>query len=91
MKKNLSLEDFLLDLQDKGFKFEEDAIGFIYFGKRSTEASDQMVKAAIEITLKTQKSFDASFYVSLLETLIEHKIQTRYHALDYVRKIGLLA
>ncbi|RDI43053.1 DUF6123 family protein [Falsibacillus pallidus] len=91
MKKDLSLGEFLLDMKGRGFKFEQDAIGFIYFGQRSTDASDQLVKFAIEITLKTQKTFDGSFYISLLETLKENEINSRHKALQFVKDIGLLA
>ncbi|WP_433742755.1 DUF6123 family protein [Falsibacillus pallidus] len=91
MKKDLSLGEFLLDMKGRGFKFEQDAIGFIYFGQRSTDASDQLVKSAIEITLKTQKTFDGSFYISLLETLKENEINSRNKALQFVKEIGLLA
>jgi hypothetical protein len=85
-----SLDEYLVYLRDKGFKFEEDVIGFIYFGKQYTAASDQSIKAAIEITLKTQKSFDGSFYISLLETFKRKNIETRKQAYTYVREIGLL-
>ena len=49
-------------LKEKGFNLKEDAIGFIHFGKQYTNASDEITIAAIELTLKTQKEFDGSFY-----------------------------
>ena len=87
MKK--STEDFLIDLENKGFKFQEDAIGFIYFGKKYTDASDELVNSAIEITLKAQKQFDSSFYMSILERLHSQKISTRKEALNWMVTQGL--
>ena len=75
-----TVEEYLHYLEGKGFQFQEDAIGFIYFGKHYTNASDEMINTAIELTLKAQKRFDGSFYVSLLETLISNKINTRKDA-----------
>jgi hypothetical protein len=48
------------------------------------------VNAAIEITLKAQKTFDGSFYISLLENLKHHKIDSKREAEDYATKHGLL-
>ncbi|KIL48879.1 hypothetical protein KP77_20900 [Jeotgalibacillus alimentarius] len=67
MKK--SLDDFVADLHARGFKLDEEAIGFIYFGRKFTGAEDQLIKMAIEVTLKCQKRFDSSFYMSVLEEL----------------------
>jgi hypothetical protein len=87
----LTLDDYLHYLQGKGFQFEEDAIGFIYFGKHYTNASDELVNTAIELTLKAQKSFDGSFYVSLLETLVSNQIKTRKAAIKFLKETELLA
>ncbi|MBS4173215.1 hypothetical protein KHA87_07970 [Bacillus sp. FJAT-49736] len=89
--KELSLDDFLMNLREKGFKFEEDVIGFIYFGKQYTAASDTIIKAAIEITLKTQKKFDGSFYISLLESLKQNNLISKEQAFEYAEKIGLIS
>jgi hypothetical protein len=86
-----TVEEYLHDLQGKGFHFQEDAIGFIYFGKHYTNASDEIIITVIELTLKAQKSFDGSFYLSLLETLTANKINTRDAALLYVKEKQLLA
>lgn len=86
-----NLEDYLLFLKEKGFHLQDDALGFIYFGKHSTNASDQLVNLAIEITIKTQKRFDGSFYVSLLELLKENKIERREEAMEFVKERGLLS
>ncbi|RIW33171.1 hypothetical protein D3H55_11885 [Bacillus salacetis] len=80
-----------MHLENKGFKFGEDAIGFIYFGKRSVNVSDEIVNTAIEITLKAQKRFDNSFYMSLLETLHANNINTHQEAWRYAESIQLLA
>jgi hypothetical protein len=86
-----SIEDYLHFLEGKGFQLDEDAIGFIYFGKHYTNASDEMINTAIELTLKAQKRFDGSFYVALLETLISNKISTRKDAIKFVTEKELLA
>lgn len=86
-----TVEEFLHYLNGKGFQFQEDAIGFIYFGKHYTNASDEMINTAIELTLKAQKSFDGSFYVSLLETLMSNKIKSRKDAIKFVKDKELMA
>jgi hypothetical protein len=86
-----SVEEYVKFLEAKGFAFGEDAIGFIYFGKRYTNAEDFLVNAAIEVTLKAQKTFDGSFYISLLENLKQQNIHSRAAAESYARKCGLLA
>ncbi len=87
MKK--TTEEFLIDLENKGFKFQEDAIGFIYFGKKYTDDPDELVNSAIEITLKTQKQFDSSFYMSILERLHSQKIPSRKEVVRWMEKQGL--
>ncbi|MCC5800469.1 hypothetical protein H7H33_01495 [Rossellomorea vietnamensis] len=91
MRRNVkkTTEEFLIDLENKGFKFQEDAIGFIYFGKKYTDAPDELVNSAIEITLKAQKQFDSSFYMSILERLHSQKIPSRKEALRWMEKQGL--
>ncbi|MCA1063115.1 DUF6123 family protein [Rossellomorea sp. AcN35-11] len=87
MKK--TTEEFLIDLENKGFKFQQDAIGFIYFGKKYTDAPDELVNYAIEITLKAQRQFDSSFYMSILERLHSQKITSRKEALKWMVSQGL--
>lgn len=82
---------YLQDLKAKGFQLQEDAIGFIYFGKHYTNASDEVAIAAIELTLKAQMGFEGSFYVSLLETLVSNQIHTRQAAIDFVKDQQLLS
>ncbi|CAH2715569.1 MULTISPECIES: DUF6123 family protein [Neobacillus] len=86
-----TVEDYLHYLEGKGFQLQEDAIGFIYFGKHYTNATDEIINTAIEMTLKVQKSFDGSFYVSLLETLSSNKIRTRKDAIKFIKEKELLA
>ena len=86
-----TIEEYLHFLQGKGFQFQEDAIGFIYFGKHYTNATDEQVNSAIELTLKAQKQFEGSFYVSLLEMLTANQVQTRKDAIQFVKKNELLA
>jgi|SRR4051812_12279809 hypothetical protein len=91
VKTLLTVEDYLHYLKGKGFQFQDDAVGFIFFGKHYTNASDEMINTAIELTLKAQKRFDGSFYVALLEMLIANNINTRKAALRYVKENELLA
>ncbi|MCA1027192.1 MULTISPECIES: DUF6123 family protein [Cytobacillus] len=81
-----SLEEYLCHLEGKGFQLEEDSIGFIYFGKHYTNAPDELVNTAIEMTLKAQKSFDGSFYLSLLERFMGNNIPNRKEAINYMKK-----
>lgn len=90
-KSVLTVEQYVDNLKARGFQFQEDAIGFIYFGKRYTNANDELTNTAIEVTLKAQKTFDGSFYVSLLETLTANKITTRKAALQFIKNNDLLA
>ncbi|WP_442594392.1 DUF6123 family protein [Neobacillus sp. D3-1R] len=84
------LEQFIATLKSKGFQLQEDAIGFIYFGKHFTNAPDDVIIAAIELTLKAQKSFDGSFYISLLETFTVQKVLTRDAALQFFKDREIL-
>jgi hypothetical protein len=81
------LEQFLATLKAKGFQLQEDAIGFIYFGKHFTNAPEDVIIAAIELTLKAQKSFDGSFYISMLETFTVQKVQSRDDALKLFNEL----
>lgn len=86
----ITLEDYLQTLESKGFHFGEDVIGFIYFGKQYTGASDELINVAIEVTLKAQRRFDGSFYVSLLETFKTNGVQNRKDAIRFVKNKKLL-
>ena len=69
-----TVEDYLSFLHTKGFKLSEEAQGFIMFGQGYTGASDGIVNAAIEATIKHQLQFDGSYFVALLERLKEEEI-----------------
>ena len=86
----MNVQEYIERLEYKGFVFGNDVKGFIYFGKESTGAPDALVNAAIEITLKAQKTFDGSFYIALLETLNEKKLTTRKQALQFAEEYQLL-
>ena len=86
----MSTEEYVRHLLDKGFLLKDDAIGFIYFGKNYTGASDELANVAIEVTLKAQKSFDGSFYVSLLEWLVSKSITTKKEAYQFIEEAELL-
>lgn len=85
-----TVEDYLAYLEEKGFVFGEDAKGFIEFGKGFTGCDDIVVISAIEITLKVQRTFDGSFFVSFLEVLKEHKAKNRNEAYIIAKNIGII-
>lgn len=85
----MTVDQYLEQLENRGFTFGEDAKGFIFFGKEFTGAKDIIVIAAIEITLKVQKEFDGSFFVSLLEALKQNNINTRKKALQFAHESKL--
>lgn len=87
----LTVEEYLHNLKGKGFQLQEDAIGFIYFGKHYTNATDEIIITAIEVTLKAQKTFEGSFYMSLLETLMVNQLKTRKDALKFIKENELVA
>lgn len=87
----LTVEEYIQFLHGKGFQLQEDAIGFIQFGKQYTNASDELTNTAIELTLKAQKKFDGSFYISLLEMLVSNQIKTRSEAIQYVKEKELIS
>jgi len=90
VKRVNTVKDFLDYLTTKGFHFGEEAIGFIEFGQHYTSASDELVNVAIEITLKAQKEFDGSFFISLLERCKEHHVINRREALSLARQIHII-
>jgi hypothetical protein len=85
LKKTLTTEEYLQLLTAKGFKFREDSLGFIEFGKHYTGSSDYLVNIAIEITLKAQKQFDGSFFVSFLEMIKREQIQSKHAAFELAK------
>ncbi|WP_078380255.1 DUF6123 family protein [Sutcliffiella halmapala] len=86
MKSTLSTEEYIQQLSAKGFVFREDSLGFIEFGKHYTASSDYLVNIAIELTLKAQKQFDGSFFVSILEMIQTESIQTKSAAFQLAKK-----
>jgi hypothetical protein len=89
-QKRQTLDEYIAFLESKGFHFREDALGFIQFGKQYTGAEDGLAAIALEMTLKAQKQFDGSFYISLLEQLKQQKIATRKQAIAFMKEKGLL-
>jgi hypothetical protein len=89
-QKRQTLDEYIAFLASKGFHFREDALGFIQFGKQYTGAEDRLAVIALEMTLKAQKQFDGSFYISLLEQLKQQNITTRKQAMAFMKEKGLL-
>ncbi|WP_234987208.1 DUF6123 family protein [Bacillus sinesaloumensis] len=85
------VKEYLQFLAQKGFNLGDDAVGFISFGQHYTESTDEIVNVAIEITLKAQKEFDGSFFISLLEMLKENQIQSRKQAYQFVEQRNIMS
>ncbi|MFG6148738.1 DUF6123 family protein [Halobacillus sp. B23F22_1] len=89
MKSTHSLAYYLEDLWSKGFKLSDENVHFIYFGKNSTNTEDWKVILALQMTLKFQKKFDPSFYISLLEHISDRSIMTKKSAYQSLEERGL--
>ncbi|MFY4776047.1 DUF6123 family protein [Metabacillus sp. RGM 3146] len=87
---NQTISDYLSQLSLKGFRLGEEAEGFIEFGKQFSGADDELAISAIEITLKAQKAFDGSFYISLLERLVKENVQNRKEAMQTAKTLQLI-
>ncbi|MRX70928.1 hypothetical protein GJU40_01940 [Bacillus lacus] len=85
-----SLHEFLAFLHTKGFKLGEDAKGFILFGQHYTGADDSLAIAALEVTLKAQKQFDGSFFISFLEVLVKEGAYTKKAAIEKAKALQIL-
>ena len=86
----MKVEQYIEQLESKGFQLGEDGKGFIFFGKEMTNAPDELVNAAIELTLKSKITFDGSFFISLLESMMSQEIQSRKEALQFAEEYKLL-
>jgi len=85
MNQKYDLGEYIEYLKGKGFRFQEDAIGFIYFGKKYTNSPDFLAQVAIEWTLKIQKTFEGSFYLSILEAMNEAKVKSKQEAFRFLQ------
>ncbi|WP_431799176.1 DUF6123 family protein [Halobacillus andaensis] len=88
MKQMQPLANYLEDLWTRGFKLSDEHVHFIYFGKNSTNTEDWKVIVALQITLKYQKKFDPSFYISVLELIGRETVTTKKHAYQALEKYG---
>ena len=86
-----TVQQYINFLESKGFALREDALGFIQFGQRYTNASDELTNTAIELTLKAQKEFDGSFYISLLEMFVKGEIKSRGAAIRFIKEQEIMA
>lgn len=89
-KTEKTVTDYVEYLIGKGFKLGEDAIGFIKFGQHYTDTHDKIVIIAIEYTLKIQKEFDGSFYISLLEMFRQEEITDRNQAINHIENLHFI-
>ncbi|WP_235848427.1 DUF6123 family protein [Litchfieldia alkalitelluris] len=90
VKSVTTVNEYLDYLTSKGFQLGEDALGFIAFGQHYTGSSDELVNTALEITLKAQKEFDGSFFVSLLEMFKENQVTKRKEGLQIAFEKGIM-
>lgn len=79
------IEEKLRQLHDKGFRFGEEVREFLYFGKLSTNATDNQVLIAFTWTVKLQGTFDGSFYVNLLEQFVQGETQSEEQAFLFMQ------
>ncbi|MBU5594199.1 hypothetical protein KQI76_03395 [Amphibacillus sp. MSJ-3] len=86
---DLALADYLERLWSKGFKLSDEQVRFIYFGKKYTNANDQMAQIALETTLRLQFQFDGSFYIGLLELLKEYQVENIKEAKELFIQKGI--
>ncbi|WP_035098234.1 DUF6123 family protein [Anoxybacteroides tepidamans] len=75
-------------LASKGFRLGEDAFRFVQFGQQYAQASDELTIIALEWTLKIQKEFDGSFFLSLLEELRKEQLSTHKQVQAFMREKG---
>ncbi|MGM0873915.1 MAG: DUF6123 family protein [Bacillota bacterium] len=85
-----TVTDYVEYLTSKGFTFGADANGFIKFGQHYTDTQDEIVIIAIELTLKIQKEFDGSFFISLLEMFKKEAISNRKQAINQAQSLHLI-
>ncbi len=85
-----TVSDYVDYLISKGFVLGDDANGFIEFGQHYTDTQDEVVIIAIELTLKIQKEFDGSFFISLLENFKSEEITNRKEALLFMESLHLI-
>ncbi|GAA5415325.1 hypothetical protein Pryu01_00349 [Paraliobacillus ryukyuensis] len=90
MPKHSSLANYLEELWGRGFKLTNEDIRLIYFGKRFTAAHDHNIIMALKFTLQIQRDFDFSFYLSLLELLLEHEITNEQQAIQLFQQKKML-
>ncbi|ANB56285.1 hypothetical protein GFC29_555 [Anoxybacillus sp. B7M1] len=85
-----TIEQYFLFLESKGFRFHEDVFRFVQFGKQYVQASDELTIMALEWTLKIQKQFDGSFFLSLLEEFCQQRLETRQQVQLFMKEKGLI-
>lgn len=85
-----TVSEYVDHLISKGFVLGEDANGFIEFGQQFTDTVDEVVIIAIELTLKIQKEFDGSFFISLLENFKSESIINRKQAHLFMKSLQLI-
>ncbi|MCM3719628.1 DUF6123 family protein [Fictibacillus phosphorivorans] len=78
------LEDYVAWLASKGFRLSDGDLHFIDFGKHYTEATESQVKIALEVTLVKQLSFDASYFIALLESFVQEGVRSKKRAYEWL-------
>ena len=86
-----TVDQYVDFLEENGIMLKYDAIDYITFNKQKINATDEITNTAIELTLKTKKEFDSSFFISLLETFVKCKVKNRGAAIRFVKEQELIA
>lgn len=81
------LGDYIALLASKGFRLNDGDLHFVDFGKHYTDASESQVKIALEVTLIKQLSFDGSYFIAILESLVNEKITSKKKAYELLDQL----
>ncbi|TDQ41470.1 DUF6123 family protein [Aureibacillus halotolerans] len=85
----LDLGTYIDQLNGRGFRFTHSDIMFIHFAQKYTDANDAVMIYALELVLSLKFSFDSSFYIALVEQLLENKVSSKKDAIALAKKLGL--
>ncbi|MBH0165709.1 hypothetical protein IHV12_12375 [Fictibacillus sp. 7GRE50] len=81
------LDDYIALLASKGFRLSDGDLHFVDFGRHYTDASEPQVKIALEVTLIKQLSFDGSYFIAVLESLVNENITSKQKAYELLDRL----
>ncbi|WP_407268647.1 DUF6123 family protein [Radiobacillus sp. PE A8.2] len=88
MDNSNQLAYYIEDLWSRGFKLSDEDVHFIYFGKNSTRAPEWKIILSLQVTLRYQRAFDGSFFLSVLELLEKDFVKNRRQADSVLKRKG---